>query len=101
MKITKKIKKEIEVDCVDDVVCNKCGESCVPKFLRKHYSKDNSTKDKITDAHGLVEHTVYGHYRSENLDDMTCYTFSLCEQCLVLMFNTFKIPVVKCEYFLE
>jgi hypothetical protein len=96
MKITKKIKKEIEVDCIVDVLCNKCGESCVPKFLRGQYAKDGERATNA-DAHGLIEQTVRGHYHSENLDDMTSYTFSMCEQCLVLMFSTFKIPVVERE----
>jgi hypothetical protein len=98
MKITKKIKREVEVDCIVDVLCNKCGESCVPKSLRDKNGGERLAYDiKSAAPHGLVEHTVSGHYHSENLDDMTSYTFSLCEQCLVLLFNTFKIPVVEHE----
>ena len=70
----------------EDVFCNKCGKSC-----RKYFDGD------FSDIYGLDKCTVFGGYLSSNddkgLSDMTCYTFSMCEECLRELFNTFKIPV--------
>ncbi len=42
--------------------------------------------------HGLVDASVQGGYESYHLFDMSTYTFSLCEKCLRVLFNQFKIP---------
>lgn len=104
MKQTKLVKHEIETEYVIDVVCNKCGDSCVPKFIVKHNEKlteaqkiSSQLNRGFVDAHGLIEQIVRGSFNSEHLDDMTTYTFSMCEKCLVDLFETFKIPVNKVE----
>ena len=77
--------KLVETEVIKDVICNKCGESCIPPQLRS-----------ITDGndfYGLIEKTVSGGYYSHALSDCENYTFSLCEVCLKNLFDSFKIPV--------
>jgi len=72
-----KVKREIETDEVDDILCNKCGHSCYPST-------------KFAGAYGLIETEVSGGYESiAGIGDMTIYKFSLCEHCLVALFKTF------------
>lgn len=73
MKTIKKMTKEVEI--VDDVICNKCGKSC---------------KGEMGNFNGLIETKVIGAYDSMCLSDQDTYVFSLCEQCLVELFKTFK-----------
>ena len=81
MKIMKTITKEVEE--VDDIFCNKCGES-----LWHHYN-----------FCGLESTYIQGCYGSPILDDGSAYKFSLCEACLDELFKTFKIPVeIEGEY---
>lgn len=84
MKKTKKVIREIEVEIIEDIICNNCGNSC-----RAWRSKDDV---EIHDAYGLIETKVSGGYDSTELCDMTSYSFSLCEPCLKQMFDAFKIP---------
>jgi hypothetical protein len=80
---TKKITKEIEV--IDNVFCNKCGESCEP------WVSDNGRAT----GHGLIEAKVSGGYSSPILPDGHSYCFSLCEKCLVELMKTFKHPAYR------
>lgn len=80
MRTTKFVTKEVEV--TDDVFCNMCSESC-----KKPDCGPNS------DPHGLIEKSVRGSYYSRELDDMSEYTFSICESCLKKLFDRFQIPV--------
>lgn len=84
MKIIKKIKVEkvVEEEVVEDILCNKCGRSC----KNGYYPEENPNYD------GLIEVTVMGGYGAK-LGDMTAYTFSICEDCLKEIFNSFKIEV--------
>lgn len=82
---TKKIIKTEEVDIIEDIICNKCGESC----CIGSYSENN--EDKV--FNGLIEYTASGHYLSSYLSDTTTYKFSLCEKCLSDSFKEFKISV--------
>ncbi len=67
-----------EVVVVKDVLCNKCGLS-----LFNNYNHE-----------GLVEADFTGGYASK-LGDMNRYRFSICEACLIALFDTFKIdPLV-------
>lgn len=84
MKVTKVVRVDTEV--VEDIRCNKCGETCV-KFL-------GGSKD-FKDFYGLIEAVVSGGYESTDLEDTVTYTFSLCEKCLKELFDTFKIPVKR------
>ena len=87
MIITKQVKKEIEVDEIQNIICNRCGESC----------KDNSPE--WTEYCGLIEAKVEGRYSSPLISDETSYKFSLCEKCLLELFTTFKIaPEIKEPY---
>lgn len=83
--------KSIETEIVKDVFCNKCGESCIPSLLRS----DNIFPK---DFYGLIETTVSGGYYSDALSDCCNYTFSLCEGCLIELFDSFKLPVEAKEY---
>ncbi len=68
--------KTVEVETVKDVLCNKCGKSCLPD-------------EDVQDAYGLIEATVTGGFLSPALGDMTRYVFSICEPCLAELFKTF------------
>ncbi len=89
MKTTTKIQTETEI--ISEVLCNQCGCSCHPQ---------NSDKESNGQPcfYGLIEVSIYGCYFSPALDDMTTYTFSICELCLKKQFATFKIPVLETEY---
>lgn len=68
------------VDEIEDVVCNRCGRSCMSQKGERY---------------GLSA-IVGGGYESTHLEDMTSYQFDLCEKCLVELFEGFKIkPQVK------
>lgn len=85
MKIIKSITKTITVDEIDDVICNKCGDSC-----RQEHRLSNE---------GLIEISVQGGYWSNYIGDGTRYTFSICEKCLIELFASFKIEPEKEEMF--
>lgn len=61
----------------NDVICNMCADTC----LKVHF-------DGLREPYGLIDCTAHGGYLSSNdnsgLDDMTSYTFSLCEKCMQL-----------------
>jgi hypothetical protein len=85
MIITKKIEETKIVDVVDDIICNKCGESCnlvekEPDFGKEYY--------------GLIEQVVSGGWFWR---DCSSLTFSLCTNCIDKLFSDFKIPV-KVDY---
>jgi hypothetical protein len=64
----------------DEKLCNKCGKSCSIDMFNKTYD------------YGLIDARVFGSYHSPVLDDCTSYQFSLCESCLVDLFDSFIIP---------
>jgi len=72
--------------------CNLCGEQC------GHENAPNM---------GLVNAKVCGGYFSTPgngdgaLDDMTLYTFSMCEFCLDWLFCQFKTPPQTNEYHMD
>lgn len=68
-----------EVNEVEDIICNKCGNSC---FGEMNYN-------------GLIEAEVSGGYDSTHLLDGESYQFSICESCLDEIFNSFKIKAIK------
>jgi hypothetical protein len=75
MRIIKKVTKEVTV--IDDILCNKCGNSC-------------RGVDPSFDWEGLIEVGIIGGYGSTHLGDGNSYEFSLCESCLIALFQTFK-----------
>jgi hypothetical protein len=70
----------------EEYLCNLCGETCLLGHGEEKY------------PHGMIDACVGGGYESTPgngcgaLDDLTSYTFSLCEFCLDYMFTQFKIP---------
>jgi hypothetical protein len=77
MKTIKRIQQYVDV--VDDIICNKCAESC------RTGDNDDGSFD------GLIEVEACGSYWSKTIGDMNRYKFSLCEKCLVEFAKTFKI----------
>lgn len=77
-----KVKKEI----ITDIICNKCGDSCVT--LR------SSETNEIMDSEGLIEHEVNFGYYSNHFQDGDRIQFSLCEKCLFDFVKTFKHKVI-------
>lgn len=71
------------VDVVTDVICNKCGNTCL------------KGDGLVSQAEGLVEASVVGGYFSTAIGDMNKVTFSVCEDCLVEFIKGFKIPAQK------
>jgi hypothetical protein len=69
-----------------EVLCNFCGYTCA-------FPNTNSNQ-----PYGLIKKSVNGGYHSTPgngngaLDDVTFYTFSLCEFCLDYLFRKFQIP---------
>lgn len=78
MKTTKTITKEVEV--VDKIICNKCGENLIVYEIGDHI-----------ECEGLVEVEARGGYWSHYIGDNNTYRFSLCERCVVELNKTFKI----------
>lgn len=114
MRTTRKITHEVEV--TDQIFCNKCGDDCrLPKgpttgtpvkwnpktgnldTLTQEEGRDRDALEGHTNAYGLIEATVSGGYDSNALEDMESYTFSLCEPCLKVLFDTFKHPPLTRE----
>lgn len=81
MKTTKKV--VVEVEETEDIICNKCGESCnvVPKDLNSSMKEFN----------GIIEYEVSGGYFGTAIADGDGYRFSVCEKCLVEFMKSFKI----------
>jgi hypothetical protein len=72
---TEKVTKEITETVVVDVLCNKCGCSLLDSYKMNY--------------EGLVEAGFTGGYGSK-IGDMNRVKFSLCEDCLLELFKTFK-----------
>lgn len=68
-----------------DIICNQCGNSC-------RVSLD--AFGSITEYEGLIEAEVCAGYGSKFLGDGNGFAFSLCEECLVKLFKTFKHPAL-------
>jgi hypothetical protein len=77
MLILNKVVREIEE--VSDVVCNKCGKTCL------------RGDDHGKEPYGLIEAEVGTGYYSTSLPDGHTYTFSICEDCLAELFKDFKV----------
>ena len=93
MKISKKVTKKVQTEETIDILCNKCGKTC-SGFKRYHNAKENHFGYS-----GLVETEVHGGYDSQFVGDMTSWKFSICEECLLEITKTFKIPhEIKGDY---
>lgn len=85
IKTSKETRTE-EVTVVDDYICNKCG---------------NSLKDRCDMNYEGLFAEGGGGYASK-IGDCTKWDFCLCEDCLVELFKTFKVPVtMKSTFFGE
>lgn len=83
----KKITVTKEVEMVDDIICNKCGESLV------HIVGDD------TDVTcGLPECYVEGGYYSPCIEDGVSYSFDLCERCVLDLMKEFKHPAKRKDW---
>jgi hypothetical protein len=93
VKVKQKQTRTAEVDAVVDVICNKCGESMVT-------ASAGYVPDRVVGRNylGLLDGSVAGCYGSELLLDTHRYRFSLCERCIVGMFDRFKVPPTVTEY---
>jgi hypothetical protein len=93
-----KVTRQIEEELVEDVLCNQCGESCLPPTC--HTYDEPCTFEKIKNRfYGLINAEISGGFDSygpkTGLSDGINYSFSLCEKCLKKMFDNFKHPVKK------
>jgi len=77
MKVSHKEPQTIDVEVIDDILCNQCGGSCHDRQGMNY--------------EGLIEARVQGGYASK-LGDMTSFIFSICEDCLEKLFVRFKHP---------
>ncbi len=82
MKIIKEITETISKTV--DIICNKCGESCIPEHCRDGNHGPGS-------FYGLIEASFTSGYCSPTLPDGNSYSFSICETCMAEIFKTFKI----------
>ncbi len=82
MKTTKIVKKEIEIEEITDICCNKCGDSL----------KKSDTNYEGYGYHGLKEVQAYFGYGSGFDGDEL--TFSLCQRCSFKLICSFKIDPV-------
>ncbi len=89
MRVTRTEKRETSVTITTDVLCNKCGGSCVSQEWRSQVSNGADVAGYVE---GLTNASVSGGYGSRYLLDMTTYAFSICERCLREMFDAFVIP---------
>ena len=74
-----------------DILCNKCNISCIPEEIF-HIYENLKDQDLENNAYGLIESEVIGGYFSLNRIIRDCHilTFSLCENCLEDIIQTFK-----------
>lgn len=70
------IKRDYLTNLDKEIFCNKCSMSC-----RGHIGNFN----------GLIEADVRGAYDSSHFEDGAVYKFSLCERCLLDLFDSFKL----------
>ena len=72
MKITREITRTITDEEIEDILCNKCGESCFDKHEMNF--------------EGLIEAYLCGGFGSK-IGDGVAVEFSLCETCLLELFD--------------
>jgi len=75
-----------------NVWCNKCGK----KMAITYADPTTGGGDRVSSILGLMAE-VDGGYYSTHLEDSTKYSFDMCEECLVALFESFVIPVEKQE----
>lgn len=75
-----------------NVKCNKCGKKMAITFA----DPTTGGGDRVSSVIGLMAE-VDGCYQSTHLEDCVKYSFDMCEECLVELFESFVIPVEKQE----
>lgn len=88
-KTRKKVVKQ-EITETVDLLCNKCAKTL--NNAKRYYPAKPGQKQEVY-FEGLEEIEVHGGYYSKFIGDMTSIRFSLCEECVVDLTKTFKIPV--------
>lgn len=89
--------KKVKMKVIEDVLCNKCGDSLVSaRDIIDNPMREDVGEEQLSFS-GLTEVMVIGGFYSSHLDDMTSYHFSLCEKCIKEMMDSFVIPVEKKE----
>ena len=81
------VKRKLEtqqVEVVDDIVCNRCGGSCMKKI-------DVDTRPP-GDFYGVVMAYCPGYMSTDFSDDNSTHRADICEKCVFEFFSTFKIP---------
>lgn len=87
--------------------CNKCAKFCDTEHSREDAERGRTDPEYIgylnesDPNYGLIDAEVFGHYLSDSqngLDDGYKYTFSLCENCLKILFKNFAIQPEKTWY---
>lgn len=78
-----------------NVKCNKCGK----KMAGTYPDPTTGGGDRVSEVIGLAAE-VDGGYSSTHLFDCVKYSFDMCEECLVKLFESFVIPVKKQEIML-
>ena len=71
------------------VLCNKCGEDCVPDNER--------LSGGIPHPYGLQARFSTGFY-SEVFSDGDCIRFNMCEACIMELMKQFKLPGERRSY---
>jgi len=75
-----------------NVKCNKCGK----KMALTYPDLTTGGGDRVRSVVGILAE-VDGSYFSTHLEDSVKYSFDMCEECLVELFESFVIPVEKQE----
>lgn len=75
-----------------EICCNKCGVD-----LKKYATNVNNEKFCVG-YYGLIDAKASGGFESTELRDTFMYRFSLCEKCLVELFETFKVKPEMWNY---
>jgi len=76
------IKKQVETEVVEDIVCNCCGLSCKRKVA--------TTRDDVQ-YHNHIYATISAHWGWGSNKDMEKHTSHICESCYDKFISTFKI----------
>ncbi len=86
----KKLFQTKKVEVIDDIICNKCGETML---------KTVGPWDEHGEFYGLQEASFSTGYLSKDFPDGKVYSFSMCEPCLKWLFELFELPPSEREYF--
>lgn len=93
MRLTRKVLTTIEEEVVFAILCNGCGKSMVHRSYWP--DKDKTVNERV--LYTGLDTSVEGCFDSSVLEDTIKYEFSLCEPCVVKMFDDFKIqPTTSC-----